>query len=97
LPSTGNTIRNIGPNKAAPPIPEEIEHIATQTHVGNINQYFEKSINEITSENVVTLVTAAVNNDVELDEMIGSTSSGFKRSKMSAELDNVATFLTRAG
>jgi hypothetical protein len=38
-PRAGKTMRNIGPNNAAPPIPEEMEHIATHMHVGNINQY----------------------------------------------------------
>ena len=38
-PRAGKTIRKIGPNNAAPPIPEDMEHIATQIQVGNINQY----------------------------------------------------------
>lgn len=86
----------MGPNKAAPPMPDDIEQIATQTHVGNINQYLEKSISEKISENVTALVTAAVDNKVELVETIGDIISGCRRSKISGELDKVliTAFLT---
>ena len=63
-PKAGKIIKKIGPKRAAPPIPEEIEHIATQTQVGNINQYLLKSINPNISEKVVALATAAFDSRV---------------------------------
>ena len=53
-------MRKIGPNRAAPPIPDDIEHVATHTQVGNMNQYLLKSIKAMISDKVVALATVAL-------------------------------------
>ena len=39
----GKAIKNMGPKRAAPPIPEEMAHVETRIQVGSINQYLVKS------------------------------------------------------
>ena len=50
-PKAGKTMRKIGPNSAAPPIPELLAQNAIRIQVGSINQYLEKSIKSMISEN----------------------------------------------
>lgn len=92
-PRAGNTMRKIGPKRAAPPIPEDIEQIATHTQVGNINQYLLKSMRANMSENVVALTTAALeSNDEEAVVTIGAIwliISGWSRSSTAGELSNI--------
>jgi hypothetical protein len=101
-PSAGNTMRKIGPNKAAPPIPDEIEQVATHTQVGNMNQYLLKSIKENISEKPTTLAVFAVDDTIvvaaEISGVIWSNTSGFNKSRTAGELSNirVVTGLLRA-
>lgn len=60
-------MRKIGPNRAAPPIPDDIEHVATHTQVGNMNQYLLKSIKAMISDKVVALATVALVSSAEDD------------------------------
>ena len=98
-PRAGNMMRNIGPNKAAPPIPDEIEQVATHTHVGNMNQYLLKSIKEIISEKLVALAVLAVDVTIVVAaEISGVITSGFNKSRTAGELSNIllVTGLRRA-
>lgn len=95
-------MRNIGPNKAAPPIPDEIEQVATHTQVGNMNQYLLKSIKESISEKLVTLAVLAVDDTIvvvaEIKGVIWFNTSGFNKSRTAGELSNIrlVTGLLRA-
>ena len=50
-PKAGKTMRKMGPNSAAPPMPELLAQNAIRIHVGNINQYLDQSIRSMISEN----------------------------------------------
>ena len=50
-PKAGKTMRKMGPNSAAPPIPELLAQNAMRIHVGSINQYLDQSMRSMISEN----------------------------------------------
>ena len=68
-------------------------HVATHTHVGNMNQYLLKSIKLMISEKVVALATAALVrsavDDVDIKGDICSMISGCIKSRTYGALKNI--------